>query len=87
MMHCDVGDSHHVKSWAVYVSVIDILVGEAVIHRITKMAQDFVFDLTCDVIGEPEVMSVNLYTFGVPWHPNVWPTMTSKFSLSTSRIR
>ena len=54
-MHLGVGDSHHVDSWAAYTSVIDILVGEAIIHGSTKMAQHFVFDLTCNVIGEPEV--------------------------------
>ena len=35
--------------------VIDILVGKAVVHGITDIAQHFAFDLTCDVIGEAEV--------------------------------
>ena len=34
---------------------MDILVGKAVIHEITERAQNFVFDLTCNVIGEAEV--------------------------------
>ena len=56
-MHWGVGDSHNVGSWALrsaYAPVIDILVGKAVIRGITEMAQHFVFDLTCDVIGEAE---------------------------------
>ena len=54
MMHWGIGDTHHIDSWASYASVIDILVGEA-LYGITEMAQHFVFDLTCDVIGEAEV--------------------------------
>ena len=54
-MHCGVGVSHHVDSWAAYASVMDILAGKAVIHGIAEMGQHFVFDLTCDVIGEAEV--------------------------------
>ena len=53
-MHWGIGDTHHIDSWASYASVIDILVGEA-LYGITEMAQHFVFDLTCDVIGEAEV--------------------------------
>ena len=40
---------------AAYVPVIDILVGKAVIHNITKIAQRVVFDLTCGIISDPEV--------------------------------
>ena len=54
-MHCGVGVSHHVDSWAAYASAMDILAGKAVIHGIAEMGQHFVFDLTCDVIGEAEV--------------------------------
>ena len=51
------GVSHHVDSWAAYapVSVMDIFAGKAVIHGIAEMGQPFVFDLTCDVVGEAEV--------------------------------
>ena len=38
-----------------YAPVIDILVGEAVIHGITEIDQHFVFEPTCDVIDEAEV--------------------------------
>ena len=55
MMLCVVGDSHHVDSWAAYAPVIDILVGEVFIHGITEMAQHFIYDLTCDIIGEAGV--------------------------------
>ena len=67
-MHCGVGVSHHVDSWAAYASAMDILAGKAVIHGIAEMGQHFVFDLTCDVIGEAEVketwfLSTNLPEF------------------------
>ena len=54
-MHWGVGDLYHVDPYAAYAPVIDILVGKAVIHGITEIAQHFVFDLTCDIIGDSEV--------------------------------
>ena len=50
-----VGNSNLVYSCAAYTSVIDILVVKAVIHDFTEIAQHFVLDLTCDVIGDPKV--------------------------------
>ena len=35
--------------------VINILIGETVIHGITEISRHFVFDLTCDVIDKVEV--------------------------------
>ena len=40
---------------AAFAPVIDILVRKAAIHGIAEIAQYFVFNLTCDVIGEAEV--------------------------------
>ena len=57
-MRWGVVNSHHVDSWAAYSPIIDILIGKAVIHVITEMAQHFVFDVTCDVIGEIEVNEI-----------------------------
>ena len=66
MMHWGVGDSYHVDSWAAYAPVIDILVGEAVIHGITEMAQHFVFNPTCDVIDEAEVNETCFHSTNLP---------------------
>ena len=66
MMHCGVGNSHHVDSWAAYTPVIDMLVVKAVIHGITEIAQHFIFDLTCDVIVEAEVNEIWFPTTNLP---------------------
>ena len=34
---------------------MDILAGKAAIHGIAEKGQHFVFDLTCDVVGEAEI--------------------------------
>ena len=54
------GDFHHVDLLAAYAPVIDILVGKAIVRRITEIAQGFVFYLTPSVGGEVRPRSMKL---------------------------
>ena len=51
-------------------SSIYILVWEAVSQGITEMAQHFVFDLTCDVIGEAKGNETWLPSTSLPKRSN-----------------
>ena len=52
MMLWGVGDAYHVDSLADYAPVIDILTGKAVSHGITEIAQNVVFYVTFNAIGD-----------------------------------
>ena len=47
--------SNHTNSWAAFPSVIDISNGNTIRRDLAEIAQPFFFDLTCDVIGGPDV--------------------------------
>lgn len=60
MMIYSVEDPNHADSWAAYAPAIDtsISYGKAVTRDLTESTQPFIFPLTCDSIGDPEVCKI-----------------------------
>ena len=55
MVRCSVRNSNHANSWAAFRSVIDISNGNTIRRGLAEIDRHFFFDLTCDVIGGPDV--------------------------------
>ena len=56
----EVSDSSHAALSSLFESKINILSDKAIGRDIGENAKHFVFDLTCDVIGDPEANTIHL---------------------------